>query len=114
MATREIAVVGDSTSVAGWAPLGFATYPVVFRDETRALWPELISGRFAVVFVADIAYADLEDLISERVDEPTPIFSPIPGAGSSGGAAGRRIDAAIERALGTKLTGSEGTVDDEG
>lgn len=114
MARGELAVVGDSTSVAGWAPLGFATFPVTVSAETRALWPELVGGRFAVVLLTEIAYEDVADLLAERVDEPLPVISVIPGAGGEGGRAGKRLDAAIERALGTKLSGHEGTVDDEG
>ena len=61
----RIAIVGDSTSVAGFRPLGFAMFPVERAEEARDLWPELVGGEYGVVFVTEPVYAAVEDLAAE-------------------------------------------------
>lgn len=103
-----IAIVGDATSVAGFRPLGFAVFPVEEPVAAREAWPTLVSGEFAVVFLTEPVYAELEELISEVGDKPVPAFTVIPGAGSKGGVGEAKLARAIERALGTSMPISEG------
>lgn len=99
----KIAVVGDSTSVAGFRPLGFAVFSVEHALEARALWGRLSTGEYGVVFVTEPVYEALEDLIVEMADMPVPAVTVIPGAGSDGGVGEAKISRAIERALGTSM-----------
>lgn len=99
----RIAIVGDSTSVAGFRPLGFAIFPVEQAVDARELWAELVGGEYGVVFVTEPVYAAIEDLAAEVIDRPVPAVTIIPGAGSSGGVGGAKISRAIERALGTSM-----------
>ncbi|MDO8950257.1 MAG: V-type ATP synthase subunit F [Actinomycetota bacterium] len=99
----RIAIVGDSTSVAGFRPLGFAVYPVERPEDARELWAGLVGGEYGVVFVTEPVYAAVEDLAAEAIDRPIPAVTIIPGAGSSGGVGGAKISRAIERALGTSM-----------
>jgi len=99
----RIAIVGDSTSVAGFRPLGFAVFPVEDAGDARELWSELIGGEYGVVFVTEQVYAAIEDLAVEVTDRPIPAVTIIPGAGSAGGVGGAKINRAIERALGTSM-----------
>jgi V/A-type H+-transporting ATPase subunit F len=98
-----VAIVGDAVSVAGFRPLGIATFPVEAAEEARVLWPRLASGEFAVVFVTEPVYEALSDLVAEVADKPTPAVTVIPGVGSTGGVGGAKLERAIERALGTKM-----------
>lgn len=97
----KIAIVGDATSVAGFRPLGLAVFPVSAPADAREIWPELAGGDYAVVLVTEPVYEKLADLVVERIDEPIPAVTVIPGAGSPGGVGQAKLDAAIERALGT-------------
>ncbi len=99
----RIAIVGDSTSVAGFRPLGFTVFPVENAADARDLWSELSGGAYGVVFVTEPVYAAVEDLVAEILDRPVPAVTIIPGAGSSGGVGGAKINRAIERALGTSM-----------
>lgn len=99
----KIAVVGDSTSVAGFRPLGFAVFPVEHAEQARALWARLSAGEYGVVFVTEPVYEAMEDLIAEAMDQPVPAVTVIPGAGSAGGVGEAKINRAIERALGTSV-----------
>lgn len=99
----RIAIVGDSTSVAGFRPLGFAVFPVEDAGDARELWSTFVGGEYGVVFVTEQVYAAIEDLAVEVIDRPIPAVTIIPGAGSAGGVGGAKINRAIERALGTSM-----------
>ena len=60
----KIAIVGDRTSVAGFRPLGFAVFPVEQPSAARALWPELASGEYDIVFVTEPVYEALGELVT--------------------------------------------------
>lgn len=104
----RIAIVGDTTSVAGFGPLGVAAFAVEDPIEARELWPELSGGEYGVVFVTEPVYAAIADLAAEAADKPVPAVTVIPGAGSPGGVGREKLDRAIVRALGTTVPfGSE-------
>ena len=98
-----VAIVGDAVSVAGFRPLGLATFAVERAADSRALWARLAGGEFAVVFVTEPVYEALAELVDEVADRPVPAVTVIPGAGSKGGVGGAKLERAIERALGTKM-----------
>lgn len=101
--TGRVAIVGDPASVAGFRPLGFATFPVEDPRAARDLWTELTDGDYGVVFVTEKVYEAIADLAHEIADQPFPAVTVIPGAGSTGGVGQAKIDRAIERALGTTV-----------
>lgn len=99
----RIAIVGDGTSVAGFRPLGFATFALRDPADARELWRELAGGDYAVVLVTEPVWAAIADLAAQVVDQAVPAITVIPGAGSSGGVGQEKLDRAIERALGTTV-----------
>ena len=103
-----IAVVGDTTSVAGFRPLGFAVFPLEEPQDARGLWGQLTGGAYSVVFVTEPVYSAIEDLAAQTADKPLPAVTVIPGVGSAGGVGEAKLARAIERALGTTaLIGEE-------
>ena len=98
-----MAIVGDAVSVAGFRPLGLATFPVERPADARQHWKQLSSGEYAIVFVTEPVYGALADLAAQVADAPVPAVTVIPGVGSAGGVGGAKLERAIERALGTKL-----------
>jgi V/A-type H+-transporting ATPase subunit F len=98
-----MAIVGDAVSVAGFRPLGLATFTVERPVDARRYWSELASGEYAIVFVTEPVYEVLADLASDVADSPVPAITVIPGVGSRGGVGGAKLERAIERALGTKM-----------
>ena len=99
----RLAIVGDAVSVAGFRPLGFATFVVERPAEAREHWHELSGGQYAIVFVTEPVYDAIADLVAETADSPVPAVTVVPGAGSAGGVGGAKLEKAIERALGTKM-----------
>ena len=103
-----VAIVGDGVSVAGFRPLGFATFALEDPEEARALWPELRGGRYGVVFVTEPVLDALGELVDEVADLPVPAVTVLPGAGARGGVGAAKMERAIVRALGTTVPfGSE-------
>lgn len=98
-----IAIVGDAVSVAGFRPLGFATFAVERPEEVCELWPQLLTNDYAVILVTEPVFDALGELTNEVADRPTPALTVIPGVGGQGGVGGAKIERAIERALGTKV-----------
>ena len=104
----KVAIVGDTTSVAGFGPLGVAAFAVEDPTAARALWPQLSGGEYGIVFVTEPVYAAIHDLAAEVADQSVPAVTVIPGAGSPGGVGREKLDRAIVRALGTTVPlGSE-------
>ena len=99
----RVAIVGDAVSVAGFRPLGFATFAVERPADARAHWQSLAGGEYAIVFVTEPVYDAIADLVAETADSPVPAVTVVPGAGSAGGVGGAKLEKAIERALGTKM-----------
>lgn len=98
-----VAIIGDATSVAGFRPLGFATYAVEGLEEATVAWSEALSAAPAVIFVTEPVYEMLAELVAETADRPVPAVTIIPGLGSAGGVGTSKLERAIERALGTKM-----------
>lgn len=103
MGPLKVAVVGDAVSVAGFRVLGINAVAVSDPLEARDIWPQLITGEYAVVFVTEPVYEAVADLAAASVERMVPAVTVIPGAGSQGGVGQRKIDRAIERALGTTI-----------
>lgn len=99
--TGKVAVVGDSTSVAGFRPLGFEVFVLEEPGAVRAVWKRLVGGEFAIVMVTEPVWAQIGDLADDVVDCAVPALTVIPGAGSTGGVGQEKLDRAIVRALGT-------------
>jgi vacuolar-type H+-ATPase subunit F/Vma7 len=102
MSPAKVAVVGDATSVIAFGPLGFAVFAVEAPALARGLWPMLSGGEYGVVLLTEEVFEATADLVRAGRDAPIPAVTVIPGAWTAGGAAQARLDAAIERALGTK------------
>jgi V/A-type H+-transporting ATPase subunit F len=99
----RIAIVGDAVSVAGFRPLGLATYAVERPQDAVARWESIAEQGYAVIFVTEPVYEALAELVTRYSDRPFPAVTVIPGAGSSGGVGSKKLERAIERALGTKM-----------
>jgi V/A-type H+-transporting ATPase subunit F len=105
----RIAIIGDAVSVAGFRPLGFATFAVAAPNDARGVWPSVLKDGYEAIFVTEPVYAALDTEIAEVADRALPAVTVIPGAGSAGGVGGAKLERAIERAWGTKMP-----VQDEG
>lgn len=103
MGALKVAAVGDTASVAGFRLLGFEVVTVADPLEARDVWRRFTGGDYAVVFVTEPVYKAVADLAAASASDAIPAVTVIPGAGGAGGAGQRKIDRAVERALGTAI-----------
>lgn len=105
----KVAMIGDPVSLAGFSPLGVAVYPLELKagksryQEALVVWDMVLSSGYAVVFVTEPVYELLESEIIEVLARPLPAVMVIPAVDSNKGLGGAKLDAAIEKALGTKM-----------
>lgn len=103
----KIAVIGDTTSVAGFRALGFEVLVADRPEDARGMLGGLVNGEYAVVFVTEPVYAAIAEQVAEYSDRALPAITVVPAVDSAGGVGGAKLERAIERALGTKLPGDE-------
>lgn len=103
MSTHRIAVIGDATSVSGFAPFGIAAFVAERDEEARTAWAALVGGEYGIVFITEPVYEAIAELVAEVADSVIPAVTIIPAAGSAGGVGAAKLDRAIERALGIAI-----------
>lgn len=80
----EIAVVGDSGSIAGFGGLGLRTFAVTIDTDAERLVRELIArDEFAIIYLTEQVAERVSDLIAARRDEYMPALISIPSASST-------------------------------
>lgn len=103
MNLMKAAVIGDEASVGIYRPLGFEVFSVTRPSDAREIWPTLLQGGYAVVLVVERVYEAIADLVDATAEEMLPAVTLIPEAAGGTGAGQRKIDRAIERALGATI-----------
>ena len=99
----NLAVIGDSTSVMGFRALGVDVYAFDDVEEMRSAFPEILRGDRAVIFITEVFYEAVGDMVGTVKDAIKPAVVPIPGVSGSTGAARRGIDKLIEMAVGVQI-----------
>jgi V/A-type H+/Na+-transporting ATPase subunit F len=99
----KIAVVGDSTSIMGFKPLGLDTYALDTVDEIDALWPEVLKGDYAIILMTEPVFGQAQPLLRQLETRVTPAVIAIPSTAGATGAARRYIQGLMERAIGASI-----------
>lgn len=109
MASYRIAMIGDDSSTRGFAAGGVTGFPAAGPAEALKLLGRLVaSGQYAIVFITEgLAEPILSD-IAALPRTPVPAVVVVPDQGGSRGIGFRKIQVAVEKALGLDLLGKEG------
>ena len=84
-----MAVIGDSTSVLGFKPIGVDTFSVDEPGEVDEIWESVLAGDYAIVMMTEPVFEAARALIKQIETRPVPAVLAIPStAGTTG--AGRR------------------------
>jgi V/A-type H+/Na+-transporting ATPase subunit F len=109
MPSYKIAMIGDSSTVSGFAAGGVAGFPAYQSAEALALLRHLAqSGEYAIIFITE---GLAEPVLSEIARIPTgavPAIILVPDQGGARGIGYRKIASAVEKALGIDLLGKQG------
>jgi V/A-type H+/Na+-transporting ATPase subunit F len=99
----NMAIVGDSTSVMGFRPLGIDIYAFAEAESMREAFPGILAGGHDIIFITEEFYEAVSDLAAPLKEAPLPAIVPIPGVSGSMGLGRRKIDALIEMAVGVQV-----------
>ncbi len=99
----RIAVMGDRSSVLGFAALGLDVYPQNDLAEARRRLRTLAQNNTAVIYVTEELARDLKSEIDQYKDGLTPAIILIPSQAGSLGLGMGALQSAVERAVGADI-----------
>ena len=108
MSTYKIAMIGDSSTVAGFSAGGVIGFPTTQSEEALTKLKTLIdSNEFAIVFITETLAEPILDEISGMETGSIPAIIVIPDQSGSKGIGFLKIKNAIEKAIGIDLLGKD-------
>ncbi|MDP1808814.1 MAG: V-type ATP synthase subunit F [Actinomycetota bacterium] len=102
----KLAVIGDSTSVLGFKPIGVDAYSLDDPQEVSEIWPSVVAADYAIVFMTEPIFEAALPLIKQIEARSTPAVLAIPSTAGSLGAGQRYIKDLMERAIGASIKSS--------
>jgi len=100
----KIAVVGERSSVVGFAALGLEVFPAESGEEAASILHRLAkSEEYAIIYVTETYFEAISPVMDKYKDSVTPAIILIPGAGGSTGIGRSALDSAVERAVGSNI-----------
>ena len=104
--TFHIAMIGDSSTVRGFAAGGVHAYPAAASDEALATLRELVDGgRYAIIFITEALAGPILDTISRLRTGAVPAVIVVPDQSGARGIGFEKTRLAVERAIGIDLLG---------
>lgn len=105
MSARKIAVLGAHDTVVGFKALGLDTFPADDADTARNIFARLTEpeASYGIIYVEEGLALSLESEIAGFKDNPAVAVILIPGRNGALGLGSGALQAAIERAVGSKL-----------
>jgi V/A-type H+-transporting ATPase subunit F len=100
----KVAVLGDADFVVPFSALGLDTYPVGRTDEeiTESA-TKIVSGKYALVVVAEKQAPAAEEVFSTQRDKPIPCIVVVPFTTESEGFATRALGEVLKMATGINI-----------
>ena len=94
---KNIAVIGDSESIKGFAAIGMDIYPCDDNENAPHLFRKIADGdNYAVIFITE----EMFGLVEERL---IPAVIPIPGVKGNTGIGIKRLSSFVEKAVGSDI-----------
>ncbi len=104
----RIAVIGDYSSIYGFAAVGLDTFPVESPEEGKEQLTHLVEGEYAVIYITEKLAAQLSSEIARYSEQLIPAIIQIPGISGNTGAGIEGVKKSVETAVGSDiLFGSE-------
>jgi len=104
--TFHIAMIGDSSTVRGFAAGGVHPYPAAESDAALAMLRELVAGgRYAIIFITEALAEPILDTISRLRTGAVPAVIVVPDQSGARGIGFEKTRLAVERAIGIDLLG---------
>lgn len=107
MTNPKIAAVGFHESILLFSAAGVKTVPVTSDEEALDAVKTLAKGGTQVIFLTENFAAALEEQLRRYRSEAYPIILPVPEKSGSVGYSMQKINANMEKALGTNIFNNE-------
>lgn len=105
-ATFNIAMIGDSSTVRGFAAGGVHPYPAAESEQALATLRELVAGgKYAIIFITEALAEPILDTISRLRTGAIPAVIVVPDQSGARGLGFEKTRLAVERAIGIDLLG---------
>ena len=105
-ATFNIAMIGDSSTVRGFAAGGVHPYPAAASEQALATLRELVGGgKYAIIFITEALAEPVLDTISRLRTGAIPAVIVVPDQSGARGLGFEKTRLAVERAIGIDLLG---------
>ncbi len=101
--SERVAFLGSKDTVAGFTPLGVATFPVNGYDSARDAFTICLKNRFAILFVTEEISELLEKELKSIRFEPTPAVLVVPSMMGSKWLGLSRLRNLVEKAVGADI-----------
>lgn len=98
----KIAVIGRRDYIGGFAGAGTFIFPVETIEDVRQAFDDILSGDYAIIFLAEGFAAPLEETLTKLREKPFPIVTLIPDTQESLGLAKTALSANIRKAIGAE------------
>ena len=98
-----IAFIGSRDTVAGFVPLGVATFPATDPPAARAALRRCLADHAAVVFVTEEVAGMIEEDLRALRFQPTPAILVVPSAAGGVRLGLERLKTLVEKAVGADI-----------
>lgn len=102
---KKIAMIGGKNSILPFKGLGIDIYPVDDLEEAAQQLQEMAED-YGVIFLTERLIEQLESIIRQYEELPTPAIIPIPSSTGSLGIGMARIQQNVEKAVGMNILDS--------
>lgn len=101
---KNIAVLGDSESIKGFAAVGLDIYPCDETESAAQLLRKLADGdRYAIIYLTEEIYLSAEKERARYEDKLVPAIIPIPGVRGNLSTGRQRLSGFVEKAVGSDI-----------
>lgn len=100
---HKIGVVGDKDSILAFKALGVDVFPVVKKEEARAVVDKLASEGYGIIFITEQIAMLIEETVERYNKELLPAVILIPNNQGSLGIGLNKINEYVEKAIGSNI-----------
>ena len=99
----KIAVLGDTTSIKGFAAVGLEINPCDNPAEAETQFAKILSADYGIIYVTEQLIPHLQKQIAKTDKQLSPSVVPIPGVVGNNGTGTGALKAAVEKAVGSDI-----------
>lgn len=101
---KNIAVMGDSESIKGFAAIGMDIYSCDDSENAPQLFRKIADGEnYAVIFITEEMFELVEKERKRYEEKMLPAVIPIPGVRGNTGIGTKRLSSFVEKAVGSDI-----------